>query len=255
MTLKDKIAVITGGAGEIGFATARKFLDEGISGILLVDREEEKLKLAIEKLNGKRVFYFVADVSSAGASKAYIDKAMDKFGRIDILFLDAGKDEMVKSLTEFQEEIFDSELGVHVKGVWLGLKYAFPYMQKYGGGSVIINSSTEGLKETTRIMANTTKKYSTLGTVRVKALEGNLNLIRVNSIFPTPRGNNNSRKALDVGFSPRTRDEIKKGYQQRIPLDNYATNEDIAKLVTFLGSDDSKYITGSTYVVDRHLRA
>ncbi|ERM84533.1 hypothetical protein P872_24245 [Rhodonellum psychrophilum GCM71 = DSM 17998] len=254
MTLKDKIAVITGGAGEIGLATARKFLDEGISGILLVDIEEEKLKSAIEKLNGKRVFYFVADVSCAGSSKAYIDKAIDKFGRIDILFLDAGKEEAVKSLSKYQEEVFDNVLGVHVKGVWLGLKYAFPYMQKYGGGSVIINSSIEGLKETTELMANTTKKHSNLGSIRVKALEGKPNVIRINSIFPKPLGNK-LIKPFDSVFSPNTCGEVKKGYQQRIPLEYYATNEDIARLVTFLGSDDSKSISGATYMVDRRSRA
>lgn len=253
MTLKDKIAVITGGSGEIGLATARKFLDEGISGILLVDSEEEKLKSAVEKLNGKRVFYFVADISCPGASKAYINKAIDKFGRIDILFLDAGKEEVDQSLTEFQEDVFDNVLGVHIKGVWLGFKYALPYMQKYGGGSVIINSSIEGLNETTQLMANTTKRHSALGSIRVKALEGNPNVIRVNSIFPQPLGNK-LIKSSDSFFSPRTCDEFKKGYQQRIPLECYATNEDIAGLVTFLGSDDSKYISGATYVVDRRSR-
>jgi NAD(P)-dependent dehydrogenase (short-subunit alcohol dehydrogenase family) len=253
MTLRDKIAVITGGAGDIGLATARKFLDEGISGILLVDIEEEKLKSAIEKLNGGRVFYFVADVSNAGASKAYIDKAIDKFGRIDILFLDAGKEEEVKSLTDYQEEVFDNVLGVHVKGIWLGLKYAFPYMQKYGGGSVIINSSTDGLKETTQLMANTTKNHCVLREIRVKPLEGKPNLIRVNSILPKRQGNK-FIKSSDSIFSPWTCDEVKKGYQQRIPLECYATNEDIAGLVTFLGSDDSKYISGATYVVDRRSR-
>jgi NAD(P)-dependent dehydrogenase (short-subunit alcohol dehydrogenase family) len=165
-----------------------------------------------------------------------------------VVFLNAGYEGTVNPLTEYPEEIFDKVLDINVKGVWLGLKYAFPYMQK-SGGSIIITSSVAGLKGTAKMMAYTTSKHAVIGSMRVAALEGAPFNIRVNSVHPGPVDNRMMR-SLEEGFAPGAGGEVKKGFESMIPIGRYATNEDIAGMVTFLASDKSKYITGSTYVVD-----
>lgn len=249
MRLKNKVAVITGGAGGIGLETAKLFLNEGASGILLVDLEDDRLKDAAKSLESDIVKYFAADVSKSDEVKAYTDKAIREFGKIDVLFLNAGIEGVVKPLTDYPEDVYDKVLGVNVKGVWLGMKYAFPHMKKSGGGSVIITSSVAGLEGTPNVMAYVTSKHATIGSMRVGALEGAEIGIRVNTIHPSPVDNRMMR-SLEEGFAPGGAEEAKKGFEQLIPLKRYAKNEEIASLALFLASDESKFITGSTYVID-----
>lgn len=249
MRLKDKVAVITGGAGGIGLETANLFLNEGAKGVLLVDLDEERLKDAAKSLESDVVKFFAADVSQNDDVRAYTEKAISEFGKIDVLFLNAGIEGVVKPLTEYPEDVFDKVIGVNVKGVWLGMKHAFPHMQESGGGSVIITSSVAGLEGTPNVMAYVTSKHATIGSMRVGALEGAPHKIRVNSIHPSPVDNRMMR-SLEEGFAPGSAEEAKKGFEQLIPLGRYAKNDEIASLALFLASDESKFITGSTYVID-----
>lgn len=249
MRLKEKVAIITGGAGGIGLESARKFLDEGASGILLVDLDEMKLKDAAKQLESDRVFYFTADVSKDKEVKAYTKKAMLEFGRIDVLFLNAGIEGVVKPLTEYPEEMYDKVIAVNVKSVWLGMKHAFPIMKENGGGSVIITSSVAGLQGTPNVMAYVTSKHAVIGSMKVGALEGAEHNIRVNSIHPSPVDNQMMR-SLEEGFAPGEAEEAKKNFESMIPLGRYASNDEVANLALFLASDESKFITGSTYSID-----
>ena len=253
MRLKEKAAIITGGAGGIGLETARLFLDEGVKGILLVDLDEKKLKDAAKQLESDKVFYFSADVSRNEDVKAYTDKAIQEFGQIDVLFLNAGIEGVVKPLTEYPEEMYDNVLAVNVKSTWLGMKHAFPHM-KQKGGSIIITSSVAGLQGTPNVLAYVTSKHAVIGTMKVGALEGAEHNIRVNSIHPSPVDNRMMR-SLEEGFAPGEAEEAKKNFEQMIPLGRYANNKEIASLALFLASDDSKFITGSTYAIDGGLTA
>src|SRR6056297_490098 len=252
--MNGKVAVITGGAGGIGLETANKFLEKGAEGVLLVDLDESQLKDAAKSLESDNVKYFRADVSNSDDVKAYTDKAIQEFGRIDVLFLNAGIEGVVKPLTEYPEETYDKVLAVNVKGVWLGLKHAFPHMKENGGGSVIITSSVAGLQGTPNVMAYVTSKHAVIGSMRVAALEGAEHNIRVNSIHPSPVDNRMMR-SLEEGFSPGASEEAKKGFEQMIPLGRYANNEEIADLAVFLATDESKFITGAQYVIDGGLTA
>ncbi len=247
MTLKGKKVIITGGSGGIGLATAKTFLDLGAAGIMLVDLHEDDLKVAKESLNSDLVHTFAADVSQATQVEAYTNKAIALMGNIDVLFLNAGIEGVVKPLTEYPEEMFDKVIAVNVKGVWLGMKYGFPQMKS--GGSVIITSSVAGMVGTAQMMAYTTSKHATIGAMKVGALEGAPLKIRVNSVHPSPVDNRMMR-SLEEGFAPGAGSEVKKGFEQMIPLGRYADNQDIADLVAFLASDQSKFITGATYVID-----
>ncbi len=248
MQLKDKIALITGGAGGIGLATARLFLQEGAKGIFLVDYNKKALEDAALSISSDKVFYKQADVSNAAEVKTFIEKAIEVFGKIDVLFLNAGVEGIVKPITEYPEEIYDQVMNVNVKGVWLGMKYAFPYMQKTGG-SVIITSSVAGLQGTPNVSAYNTSKHATIGLMRSGALEGASFKIRVNSIHPSPVDNRMMR-SLEEGFAPGAAAAAKENFEKMIPLGRYANNEDIANLALFLASDKSEFITGATYVID-----
>ena len=246
--LHNKSIIITGGAGGIGKATARMFLEEGGKEVLLVDINQKALDEAKKDLDNPGVHCFVADISKAGEVKAYTDKAAELFGKIDVVFLNAGYEGVVKPLSEYPEDIYDKVISINVKGVWLGLKYAFPHMQK-SGGSIIITSSVAGVKGIAQMMAYTTSKHAIIGTMRVAALEGAPYKIRVNTVHPGPVDNRMMR-SLEEGFAPGAGGEVKKGFESQIPLGRYANNEDIAAMVTFLASDQSSYITGGTHMVD-----
>lgn len=254
MRLKDKVAVITGGAGGIGFETAKLFLEEGAEGILLVDLKEDQLKDAAKSLESDSVKFFQADVSKNDEVKAYTEKAIQEFGKIDVLFLNAGIEGVVKPLTEYPEDVYDKVLAVNVKGIWLGMKHAFPHMKENGGGSVIVTSSVAGLQGTPNVMAYVTSKHAIIGSMKVGALEGAEDKIRVNSIHPSPVDNRMMR-SLEEGFAPGGAEEAKKGFEQMIPLKRYANNKEIANLALFLASDESSFITGSTYSIDGGMTA
>ena len=249
MKLDHKHILITGGAGGIGMATAKLFLNEGASSVHLVDLDEKSLKNAQSELLSKgKVTYTAADVSTADGVQTYINEAVNIHGTIDVLFLNAGIEGVVKPIIEYPEEMYDKIMQVNVKGLWLGLKYAFPIMQK-NGGSIIINSSVAGLVGTPNVSAYTTSKHAAIGVMKSGALEGAPNNIRVNSIHPSPVDNRMMR-SLEEGFAPGAAVEAKKNFEQTIPLKRYAKNEDIAKLALFLASDDSSFITGAQYVID-----
>ena len=254
MRLKGKTAVITGGAGGIGLATARKMLDEEATGILLVDLQEEALKEAAAELDSDKVKTCTADVSKSDEVKKYTEKAIDAFDKIDVLFLNAGIEGKVAPLTDYPEDLFDKVIDVNVKGVWLGMKYAFPYMKENGGGSVIITSSVAGLSGTAGVIAYVTSKHGLNGTMKVGALEGAKHNIRVNSIHPSPVDNRMMR-SLEEGFAPEQAEQAKEQFEQAIPLGRYAENGEIADLAVFLASDESKFITGAQHVIDGGMNA
>jgi len=254
MRLKDRVAVITGGAGGIGLAAARQFLDEGVAGVHLVDVNEEALGEAARGLGSGRVAWTAADVSNDDDVARYTREAVERFGKVDILFLNAGVEGVVKPLTDYPEETWDLVMNVNVKGVWLGMKHGFPVLMEAGGGSVIITSSVAGMQGTPNVSAYTTSKHATIGLMRSGALEGASLGIRVNSIHPSPIDNRMMR-SLEEGFAPGAAEDAKKQFEATIPLGRYGTNDEVAALALFLASDESRFITGAMIPVDGGLTA
>jgi NAD(P)-dependent dehydrogenase (short-subunit alcohol dehydrogenase family) len=244
--LTNKVALITGGAGAIGTATAKLFLQEGAK-VVLVDLKEDVLKKTAAELNNSNVSYIAADVSKAADVQKYVQHAVKTFGKIDIFFNNAGIEGVVKPIPEYPEEVFDRIMNVNVKGVWLGLKYVLPEMKD--GGSIINTSSVAGLVGSPHVSAYVASKHAVIGITRTAANEAAPRGIRVNSIHPSPVDNQMMR-SLEEGFAPGAATEAKKGFEAAIPLKRYATNDDIAQGVLFLASDESKFITGTKLVVD-----
>jgi len=244
--LENKVAVITGGAGGIGMSTAKLFLSEGAK-VMLIGRTEKSLRKAVADLDDINVDYCAADVSKASDTKRYVQKTMDTFGKIDIFFANAGIEGPFKPIADYPEDLFDTVISINLKGVWLGCKYAIPRMNE--GGSVIITSSVAGLKGFAGLGAYVTSKHGVIGIMRVAALESAVRNIRVNSIHPGPV-NTRMMRSIEKDISPDNAEKAKKGFEAGVPFGRYAEVEEIADLVLFLASDQSSYITGSTYVID-----
>jgi NAD(P)-dependent dehydrogenase (short-subunit alcohol dehydrogenase family) len=249
--LENKVVVITGGAGSIGKITARLFLDEGAK-LMLVDLSEESLKRAVQELNSEHVKYYVADVSKSKEVERYINETVKLFGKIDVFFNNAGIEGVVKPITEYPEDVFDKVISVNVKGIWLGNKYALPQMNN--GGSIIMTSSVAGILGFAGLSAYVTSKHAVVGIMRTTAIEAAARKIRVNSVHPAPV-NNRMMRSIEESASAGHSEEVKKQFEASIPLGRYAEPIEIAKLVLFLASDDSQYITGTTQVIDGGMSA
>ncbi|PKP27111.1 MAG: oxidoreductase [Bacteroidetes bacterium HGW-Bacteroidetes-2] len=244
--LNNKVAIITGGAGGIGLSTAELFLKEGAK-VMLVDLSETDLQKAINQFHSPNVAYCVANVSLLKESKKYVAETLSKFGKIDVFFNNAGIEGKTSSIAEYPETDFDKVIAVNLKGVWLGCQHVIPKMTN--GGSVIITSSVAGLKGFKNLGAYVASKHAVVGIMRVAALEFADRKIRVNTVHPGPV-NNRMMRAIEAGMSPEQPEEVKKAFEQAILFGRYAESHEIGNLVLFLASDDSKYITGTTQLID-----
>ncbi len=139
--LKDKVAIITGGTGGIGKATAELFLSEGAK-VVIVDKSKELLEKASFELDHENLSYCVADVSKANDNKKLVEHTLEVYGRIDVFFANAGIEGTSKPIAEYPDDIFDKVIAVNLKGVWLGCKHVIPKMKK--GGSVMILPLSQG---------------------------------------------------------------------------------------------------------------
>ncbi len=251
--LNDKVAIITGGMRGIGLATAKAFIREGAS-VMLVDRVEIQLQHVVAELGSENADYAVADVTRAEQVNAYVDKTLSRFGKVDIFFNNAGVGGLSGTIWEYTEEEFDKVINVNLKGAWLGLKYVIPAMSKSGGGSIIITSSVAGLKGTRKGVAYTASKHAVVGIMKTAALEAARFNIRVNSIHPGPIETDMVRD-LERTIRPDNLEEGKQLLIRSIPLRRYGTPEEVAELVLFLASDESRFITGAEHKIDGGLVA
>jgi NAD(P)-dependent dehydrogenase (short-subunit alcohol dehydrogenase family) len=249
--LENKVAIITGGAGSIGKTTAKLFLAEGAK-VLLVDLNEDALKKAVEELGGKNVKYTAADVSKSADVQRYVSDAVKAFGKVDVFFNNAGIEGVVKPTVDYPEDVFDKVISVNIKGVFLGNKYVLPQMND--GGSIILTSSVAGIAGSLNVTAYIASKHAVVGMMRNLALEVASRKIRVNTINPSPVDNRMMR-SLEAGYDSNDAAGMKKAFENSIPLGRYAEPIEIAQLVRFLASDDSKFITGTTQVIDGGMNA
>ncbi|MEZ5558854.1 MAG: glucose 1-dehydrogenase [Pseudomonadales bacterium] len=246
--LKGKVAVITGGAGGIGRAAGALFAAEGAD-VLLVDLDEAQLQAAVKEIGSNRVSYFVGDVTRSDDNAAMFACASERYGGVDVFLANAGIEGDVTPITEYDEARFDQVMNVNVKGVFLGLKHAFPAMQARGGGSIVITSSVAGVGGSPGISAYVTSKHAVIGLMRSAALEGAAANIRVNTVNPSPVETRMMR-SLEEGLAPGAAGDAKTMITSRIPLQRYGTPEEIARVMLFLASDDSSWVTGSVNMVD-----
>ena len=246
--LDGKVAVITGGAGGIGREAAARFVAEGAS-VLLSDVDERGLREVCEEIGSNRISFLAGDVSSLRHNEDIVQTATERYGGVDIFVANAGIEGDVASIVEYDEERFDQVMRVNVKGPFLGLKASIPALKQRGGGSIIITSSVAGVEGALNFAPYVTSKHAVIGLMRSAAKECASSKIRVNTVNPSPVDTRMMR-SIEEGFSPGDGDKIKSMFETQIPLGRYAEASDIAKVMLFLASDDSSFVTGSVYMAD-----
>jgi len=245
--LEGKVAVITGGAGGIGIAAAKRFVEEGAK-VLLVDLDEQALVNASNEVGSNVSAYCVADVSSKADTDRFIQQAVDVFGGVDIFLANAGIEGEVIPFLEASEAMFDKVMAVNVKGVFLGVQSIFKAMQARGG-SIIITSSVAGIKGASMLAPYVTSKHAVIGLMRSAALAGAEHNIRVNTVNPSPVETRMMR-SLEEGMMPEDLNAAHDMMSANIPLGRYAEPKDIANMMLFLASDESAFLTGGVYMAD-----
>lgn len=247
--LKDKVAIITGGTGGIGKATAELFLKEGAK-VVIVDLDQKVLDDTAEELSRLgTIMPLQADVTEEADVARYVAETVERFGRIDVFFNNAGIEGKVAPIAEQQMEDFDRVMAVNVRGVFMGLKHVMPVMFKQQSGSIINMSSVAGLMGSAGVAPYVASKHAVVGITKTAALEAGPYQVRVNSVHPSPI-NTRMMRSLEEGFSPGHATEAKQMLEQRIPLGRYGESMDVANCVLFLASDDARFISGSMYRID-----
>ncbi|WAA09741.1 SDR family NAD(P)-dependent oxidoreductase [Fervidibacillus albus] len=244
-----KVVLVTGAAGGIGKEFVKKVVDEGAS-VSLVDVNIEALK-NVEKelgLSEERVLSVAADVSKEEDVKNYVEKTVDKFGKIDGFFNNAGVEGKYAPVEQYPTEVFDFVLNVNVRGVFLGLKYVIPVMKRQGKGTVVNTASVAGLMGAPGMIAYNTSKHAVIGMTRVVAAEVAEHGIRINALAP---GVINTRmmRQIEENTSPGAAKEVEKAYAESVPMKRYGNPDEVANVALFLLSDDSSYVTSSIYTV------
>ncbi|MGD9962836.1 MAG: SDR family NAD(P)-dependent oxidoreductase [Thermoplasmata archaeon] len=246
MRLKDKVALVTGGTEGMGFATAALFLREGAR-VTISGRSEEKGRKAVSELSKIGDAHFVrGDVASAADALRMVEETVDRFGRIDVLFNNAGV-YIEKSAEEMSEEEWDRLMDVNVKGTFLVSKYAIPHMRRQGGGVIVNNSSDAGIIGNRNCPAYCASKGAVTLMTKAMALDYAGCGIRVNSVNPgtidTPMLAREVEASEDPGeYMARTVAES--------PMGRIGRADEVAKAVLFLASDESSFVTGACLSVD-----
>ena len=246
--LEGKVAIITGGAGGIGKEIAKAFLNEGAD-VLIFDLNEDDLIKVCKEIESNHLSYFAGDVTKPEDNLKAVEIAKEKYGGVDIFIANAGIEGEVNNIEEYSIDKFDQVMAVNVRGPFLGLKAAIPAMDLRDGGSFIITSSIAGLSGAAGIGPYATSKHAVIGLMKSAAKECAEKNIRVNSVNPSPVETRMMR-SLEEGLMPGEASDAKSMMESNIPLGRYGTPEDVAKLMFFLASDDSSFITGSVYTVD-----
>ena len=249
--MEGKVCIVTGGAGSLGLESARLLLKEGAR-VMLVDNRQENLMKAVASLRSdpKVLSSVVADVSNTQQTRNYIEKTVQTWGKIDVLFSNAGISGVIKPITEFPEEVFDAVMAVNVRSSFLACKYGLPQMND--GGSIIITSSIVGVTSDPGICAYATSKHALIGLMRTVAKEVAGRSIRVNVLCPGPI-DNSFQAEVEVGLSAALGTDATKFLDAAIPLGRHGKAEEIARAVLFLASSQSSFSTGSVFMATEGL--
>lgn len=250
--LFDRVAIVTGAASGIGNATAKLFAEEGAK-VVLADRNRIDGNAAAREIisTGQKALFVETDVSISKSVECLVTKTIDTFGRIDILFNNAGIDVRAGLIHEITEETWDEIIGVNLKGAFLCSKFCVPHMIRSGGGVIVHNSSLMSNLVLPNAAAYCASKAGLVGLTKAMALDLATYGIRVNVVRPgsidTP--------LMWAGVNSDEIVTVRRLAKEAEPIGRLGQPEEVAKAVLFLVSDEASFITGAELVVDGGLGA
>lgn len=247
--LDGKTAIITGASGGIGAAAAKDMLAEGAN-VVLFSRNKDKLDAVAKELgDDTRVLVHPGDISNEDDVASLVAAAKEKFGEIHVMFANAGTEGAVKPMFQLSVEEFDQVQATNVRGVFLSIKHATPEIIAAGGGAVVCMASVAGMIGVPGLGAYAASKHAVTGLAKVAALELAESGVRVNAIGAAPIDNRMMR-SIEEQAAPGAADAAKEGFAAAIPMKRYGQNEEVAKMATFLASDEASFTTGQCITVD-----
>jgi NAD(P)-dependent dehydrogenase (short-subunit alcohol dehydrogenase family) len=251
--IEGKVSIITGAGSGIGRATAVLFADEGAK-VCVADLSEEggrkTCDMIAEKFGSGRSIFVKVDVSDENDIKNMIKNAVEEFGKLDVIFNNAGIYEW-NSVEEIPTDVWDRIIAVNLRGAFLGTKYAVPHLKKTRG--VIVNTSSSlGVAGALESAAYSASKHGIIGLTKSSALDLAQYKIRVNCICPGSI--DTSMQAREFGRMENP-EKGRKAYDKIYPMGRIGKPDEVARLVLFLASDNSSFITGTANLIDGGLFA
>ena len=247
MRLKDKVALITGGAAGIGKATAQRFIEEGAK-VVICDVNTDAGQAALEELGPNAAFYQV-NVTDRQAVQAWVDAVVEEYGRVDILVNNAGvlRDNMLvkvkggELVKQMPEAEFDLVIAVNLKGVFNCTQAVAPHMINQGGGVILNASSVVGLDGNFGQTNYVATKAGVIGMTKVWAREFGRYKIRVNAVAPG---------FIATEMVQQMPEKVLESMVARVPLGRLGLPRDIADAYLFLASDEASFVSGAVLRVD-----
>jgi NAD(P)-dependent dehydrogenase (short-subunit alcohol dehydrogenase family) len=245
--LQEKVALITGAGSGMGRATAQLFAREGAS-VAVVDIDREGGVETAEAIirDGGRAVFLHADVSRGDDVRAVVDATVERFGRLDILHNNAGII-FVKFLEDMTEEEWDRVLGINLKSIFFGVKYAVPHMKRQGGGCILNTASTGSFTGQYMTPAYIASKGGVLQLTKTLALDYARHNIRVNCICPGAVDTPMIRRHFALSPDPEQAAELER---RLVPMKRFLDPQEIAEAALYLASDRARGITGTALVID-----
>jgi NAD(P)-dependent dehydrogenase (short-subunit alcohol dehydrogenase family) len=248
--LQGRVALVTGGTSGIGRDTAILFAKAGAK-VVVAGRREMEGKETVELIRaaGGDGVFVKADVSKAAEVDALVQRTLEKFGRLDVAFNNAGIEGHWVPITEQSEEDWDSTIDINLKGVWLCLKYEIQQMLKQGGGGAIVNmASVAGLMGFAGGATYVASKHGVIGLTKSAALENARSGIRVNVVCPA---------VIETPMAERAYEdpEFRKFALGLHPIGRFGRPEEISEAIVWMCSDRASFMTGQSLVLDGGLLA
>ncbi|KMM38247.1 SDR family NAD(P)-dependent oxidoreductase [Guptibacillus hwajinpoensis] len=244
MRLQDKVAIVTGGGGGIGRATALRFASEGAK-VVVSDIHSESGEESVDQITkmGGEAIFVRTDTSIEGDMKALVEECEKRYGGLDIFFNNAGVSNEEVKLVDISVDEWDRVVSINLKGVFMGMKYAIPAMEKRSGGAIVNTSSLLGFKGKKYMAPYNASKGGVITLTKNAALEYGGKNIRVNAVCPG---------VIDTNIVTPWKEDDRKWpiISKANALRRVGQPEEIANAVLFLVSDEASYVTGTSLLVD-----
>lgn len=250
--MKNKVIIITGAGMGLGYAAAKELASKGAN-LVLVDYNEKSLADAKSEISKEfpevKIITVVADVSKEDAVKNYVDETVKAFGRVDGLYNNAGIEGKQASITEYDVNVFKRVIDINLMGVYYGMRYVIPVMQKQKYGRIVNVASVGGIRGVLNQMPYVASKHAVSGMTKNAALEYGRDGILTNAIAPGAILTPMVAEAFKQ-VNPADPKAAETEYAQRNPTKRLGQPREVAKLVAFLLSDENGYVSGQTIAID-----